>query len=421
MSDSYFDTGNQFIKGLIQHSYTRDVDGYTVSYWVYFRRTNSYSKDPTQGNISFKIRVNWEDVQTGYKNFTVKNGGDWCLLCSGTTRKFPLSNPLGTDSDKYTVGIWSNCSQSGLVVGGYASNGKELPGFTSDGFTVGSYATPNGVPTLELSDNGNNTFHIATTTGSSGTNNYANNCHIYYTTDGSHPDSGTGIDTGKPEGQYYGADISIPPNCSVVKAIAYTIGWYPSPGGVPCEPLTIYPTYYAAPTWGLNPVELKTSDGKKATVRSTLLAEWTTASPGNSNSSVAGYRCRVKINDKFVPNNDGNICDEYGPDTTSFNVSEYISRYGVKLNRGDVVNVTVHAWTLNGKGEQVWDNPSDPRVSNSLTIDSSGNMKIKLSNEWKEGQVFIKLDNEDKGIWVPADSVYMKIKSGKQEKWVESK
>jgi hypothetical protein len=391
-----FSTGNPNIDGKIEYSHTRSATGYKVECEIYMRRNNSWKGEHTHGTLTYKCYINNSKIKEDTKKFHVYNGGKWYKLASWS-KSFDLNVFSG---GSYTVGFSSSNSNGNIPTA------FEIKKTTSKSRTVGAYASKNKSPSINIVDNKNNTFTITTKTGKSGDNNKATNCMVYYNVTSSNKTPSNpsatnynGIkNTGKGSEKGYSFTVGVDKDTKV-KAIAYTLGTYNSTSyGEKSGVDSCNVTYYAPPK--MNSVSITYGNGKP-TNRATYMASWS-ASKTQDSSPVKGYQCILYLNGKVIYNSSST--------TTSLNISDVLSNKKTNLKVGDVLCLSVQAFSKNGAGGTLWSSLKD---SNGVTIVADGVLKIKHSKEWKHGIVYIKNDGE----WKDSTGVYIK-KDGKWEKSV---
>lgn len=415
----YFNTANPYITGVIGCSHTRTATGYTANCDIYMYRNNSWTGTETHGTIKYQIYCanGWSGERS--KAFRIKNGGAWCYLDS-------FSKTVSLDAlsgGSYDVGF----SSSGPVTG------LNTTSFTKKGEDVGAYASRNGAPSISIEDTLGNSFRIKTTTGGSGNNNSATNCHIYYTLDGSTPSSSNSNgfrNTNKSANQSYSVDISMG-SPSTVKARAYTIGTYPAndgiASGVASTNVKVYtsPKNQPIPTIKIYKDVNYTKESNKLTPKSYIKFEWSKAEPGNSNSPVSG--CRVypyvfksNLNQWFSYINGSLVATDNYFDVWYDSKSSYsylIDAKSLSLVKGDKICIGIQAWHHHKTIDNVnwWSLAPVITESDQITVESAGVMGVKISdNVWKEGQAYIKIDDS---TWKEANSVYIKTSP---DTWKES-
>ena len=252
--------------------------------------------------------------------------------------------------------------------------------------TASGMFTACGKPTLTITDNGNNTFRFKTVTGSNGTGNIAQNCYIYYTTNGATPTtSSKRIVTNKTAGQTFIGDYKITAN-TTVKAIAYTVAQYGNNTGSGVVTQNI--KYYSKST---------VSDLTVAYNTDTPLpdSEYTLTYKGTagSNAPIKNYKIQAIINDKVV--------GTYETTNTSFTIKN------LPLSENDTLVFIVQAISTNTAYN------SDVSYTQFLTIGTSGGtIWVKISGIWEKGQAHIKVS----GKWEKAKTVWIKA-----TEWSKSK
>lgn len=163
----YYCTGSSYCQNRMEYSIERTADGYKVTYNIAFYRTNSYT---TSGRTYWGIYIDGNLYQSGNQSISFSNSG-WVTLTSGS---FTVSLS-GWSSTNITLG-YETCSSvtTNLTTGGYTHD--YLSGSPDHTTSVGinAYYSVCGVPSVNITDNGNNTFTISATAGYSGNNNTAN-------------------------------------------------------------------------------------------------------------------------------------------------------------------------------------------------------------------------------------------------------
>ena len=163
----YYCTGSSYCQNRMEYSIERTADGYKVTYNIAFYRTNSYT---TSGRTYWGIYIDGNLYQSGNQSISFSNSG-WVTLASGS---FTVSLS-GWSSTNITLG-YETCSSvtTNLTTGGYTHD--YLSGSPDHTTSVGinAYYSVCGVPSVNITDNGNNTFTISATAGYSGNNNTAN-------------------------------------------------------------------------------------------------------------------------------------------------------------------------------------------------------------------------------------------------------
>lgn len=301
----------------------------------------------------------------------------------------------------------------------------------SGGNTINTtvYVTDVRAGTVTITDNYNNTFSVTGTKGADGAYNPATG-----------PTLSWGYDTN------YGNAISNPNSLAIVTAAnasrrVYAKGVTGATHGddAPAATYADIRQYVAPPT----PTSATlTTDKSRVTMRGTWTFSWPKVEGTNSSSPVVGYRIRAKrtrqgteinlpiINSRSTGTTDyskDNYCFDtddtgypfiadkcrYYTDDTKCYFEIYPEQFSDLVQPGDYIGLRVHAYTRKGKnntGAQIfsadWAKTIDTEVNN------AGIVHVKVGNEWKEGQVWVKAN----GSWHEAETVNVKTANG----WKES-
>jgi hypothetical protein len=411
-----FDTGNQYIDGKIEHSYTRTTTGYTVKYSVQMRRNNSWTGDTTRGNITYKVYINDKVVKTATKWFKVENGGAWCELVNGT---HTISLDAGS-SGSYTVGFSSSTSDG---ISAFKNSYKKST--VNKNTEIPVIMTNVGPPKVSITDSGKNSYVLTSITGSDGVANKAKNCYIVYTTKDktSVPDKtlmefGVGssvIATEKTAGQTYSKTIPIE-GPTTVRAFGRTLGSNPSPFSYQDSNIINKSIlYYVPPKWNPNSVSL-TYRTNGSTSNRIYTVNWGKASDGNSNSPLIGYKCMLYKNgnpilEKYL---ESTVCGF----TFSTDKDKNNTDYEVQIKAGDSIIVTVEPYTYWGDNKTKLYATRGEYPKGGLTVKFPGLVKLKrTSTQWGESQVYVKVrQTNNQEVWKKSNGVYIKTLSG----WKES-
>jgi hypothetical protein len=301
--------------------------------------------------------------------------------------------------------------------------------------TAGLVVTPGGKPTISFKDNGNNMVTISVTTGSNGDyNKLQSGSILYYTTNGVTPTpnayNGT-IPLGTAEKTTITKDVAISSK-NAIKAIAYCKYKYnTADSGVK----TSSNAFYAPPTIESGNPKLIYKKSR-LTVREQWKFDWSEVKikPANDDSQVAGYRMRLYKNGNAVPNtihildidnngkrlsnesksSDGTIdifYDRDGKDNTSIIIDPSITldRLNVKFKAKDKVGLLIHPYAVDKNGKKYFKSgkagDGASTYSGLLEIQNAGVVRVKVNNEWKEGQVYVKVA----GAWEEAETVNVKV------------
>ena len=388
-----FTTGQTTVEGKIEYWYTRNTQGYTIGYEVFFKRKNSYAQ--TDGTIKYKVYINDSVVEENTNtNFVVTTDMQWCRLTSGQISR-SLSSVYDTSS--FTIGFSSERGNS------QSPEAFNVSKTTSPNHQIVAYATRAGKSSAYIYyEDGSNAFTLWGTIGSNGTvvessaydDNNATGCRVYYTTDGSVPTTNSPFFTfyGS-SGQNWEVSLILDGRDLQVRAMAHTQSKY---GDAPLGDTTsvVYMYYYSPPS---RPEGLKIDFNKSKPSKNAIYSfSWSPSTQG-SNNPVKEY-C-VKITKQGRSSKNVEVI-------TSATTVEYSGKE-LSLEKGDDLSFSVYA-----KGSSNFHNISPESFSGNLEIVSAGVAKIKINNIWTEGQVWIKKD----GIWIEATEVFVKY----DNKWNSS-
>lgn len=162
------------IRAVLDYSYSRTSSGVYLNYSLYLQRLNGYQ---SYGTISYNVAVNGSSI---------KSGSGIKLTVPGNSTAYVFSGAASTVS----VGVFDG----GSFTLSFSTSG-DISNFDHSGSgTVyyDAYATGVGLPSVSITDNGNNTFSISATKGSNGSNNTATGVGgISYSFDNSNWTSGS--------------------------------------------------------------------------------------------------------------------------------------------------------------------------------------------------------------------------------------
>lgn len=239
-------------------------------------------------------------------------------------------------------------------------------------------------PSVTVADNDNNTFTISGRRATNGTNNTINNSYCYYTIDGTTPSPSNYyryLTLGTESNTNFSFTLNVPSGSSSrkINVKAYATGAQGDSVSSNTAWAIVY--YYSPPS---NPSGLAISyNTSKPTKRSAYTFQWDN-STGGYNNSVASYNFQLYKNYALIK---------------SLSALSPISFTGAELSvtKGDVLYFRVQAVGSSGYNSSYSTSPT-------ITIQSSGILRIKVDGSWKEGQVWIKVN----GTWKQASDVFIK-------------
>lgn len=385
MAKLSFNTGNSAIIGEVRYSCTRTADEYKVSYEVYMKRTNTNTGDATSGTIEHTVYIKSNTITATTKGYTVKNDNSWCLLTSGY-KTYSLDT---FDTSTFTIGFSSKDKTTGHTITAF-----NVSKVTSSAQTVNAYAKAISAHPVTISYTaGSNKFSLSTTIPKATTNNALNSATVYYTTNGDDPTKTTSTRTAwqlnvasTAQGKTITTtNITIPTDCTQVRAVMMVVGTYNNPSSAIANKTV---AYYSAPTWDSDATIDITSSRSKFDTKATYTITWPAAHNG-VNNAITSYEVRVDVRQEQVK--------VYTAQPNSRTVS--FEAKNLNLQKGDNIDVWVTAY-----GQSSYNNISKSLPSETIWVVSAGTVKIKVNNQWKEGQVWIK----NNGSWIEADEVYIK-------------
>lgn len=298
----------------------------------------------------------------------------------------------------------------------YGTENGPIPAYTEA--YVKYHTKMGGTPSISIKDNGNNTFTISSAGCTSGLNNSVTNS-VEWGYSASYGNSGNGI-----------KELTIVNESNATRTVYAKITSTPSwaVGDTARTASTSAAIkQYIVPSAPGKPALSETSlKNGRLTLKKNWTFLWTPAQPTNNSSPVAGYRIRIYKNGVAQSNLAGNPIGEI---TKSSNVSNFVDlplqEYSlndieyclIKFNPveldfkvGDTAYIGVIPYAKNGIGTQLFC-PTEV-YSDSITVENAGIVHVKVGNEWKEGQVWVRAD----GSWHEAETVNVKTASG----WKES-
>lgn len=402
MATFKFKTGNKHIKGIIDYSYTRDKNSYKVTYKVSMQRTNPNPNDTSitdsSGTINYNVYVNNSAVESESVKFKVTKDGAKCVLVPYTET---VVYKLGAfSSGSFTIGF-SSTKASG------STDAFAVEKQTSDPVSVPAYATLPTLSSLDLVYNaGDNYFTFKGTIGNNGKNNTVTGCKVFYTItkDGETPSSSSPNFTisGKEKTSWV-KQIPIPQKTGT-QTIMARISTLASQGGVdtPQDKTQSWTVAYYSVPYPLQNLDIFYNTSRP-TPNSTYTFRWQLRPEGSAGYNNSVVRYDIKI---YVDNILKETVNVTRKESTEDGDTEQIMRTGKELGlkKGSKLKFSGRAI-----GSSAYNNtPSSSRYSSEIPIESAGIAKIKTSDDWKEGQVWIKTKEK----WVRSTGVYVKTSNG---------
>ena len=436
---------------------TKQSFGSSNSYGNVAMDVNIYRGDVTrtETGVSFKFGVCFTPTQynttnsvaawyNGVQRFAYANSGyeydDAPVRANKNTTyhaKLTNRNSTAANTSEYLCFEYSSSSISASTTSVKVSVGVGWKNWAGDNkgtltFSVAipEYYESGSAPTIKINDNGNNGFYFWGVLGTNGVNNKLKSVFIYYTTDGKTPTANSTkitLSDVKASSSYTFRDspIRISKKCTVK---AWIICTYEKPTGkVDVRSKEAEIIYHVAPNEPGTPVLYATRS--RFTAKDRIIYNWTAASPGNADSPVMGYRIKLYkkeagsnlwisipiYNDKgtLLSTNTGastpnHIYDSETPNITQISLDQKIHGFVA----GDSVKLSVQAYSrlgLNNNGDTM---PSYSVSSVGTLIQNAGIVHVKADGGWKEGQVWVRVNN----TWHEAETVNIKTPGG----WKES-
>lgn len=401
---------------------TVSTSGNTVSYTV---TTNSCYAGSSQSALSFYLKIGDTVVYDGYYQNWGKFPNKAGTSDSGSVPVSANNTSIPVDFRLLTAQSW----QANAVPSRFWDGTAKVAQFN----LTRTWWTEVGTGTVSIADNYNNSFTVTCTSGTTGTNN---------------PIIAQGMWTA----QYKNADGSWMWDNEDKNTLSKTIalgGLTNSDQREVAGYLRSYATYGAnantsntawisqyRPPSDVKNLRLTSNSFKnnRLTIKQNWTYSWDPAEPANATSPVAGYRIRIYKNGALVK---GVVVGSGSTVIKGTGTNECIDRdggtncsvtfdpgpSGFDFKPGDTVKISVFAYAKNGLGQITWyvgstyyhlwsGNGSTPVESAESTVQNSGIMRVRPAGSWKEGVVWVKVNN----AWVEAEVVYAKDSNN----WKES-
>ena len=393
-----FETGNDNIEGKIEYSCTRTQEDFIIFYAVYMRRKNNYSGVPSNGTINYTFYINDSYKNTGSKSeYEVPNDKSWSEIVSGT-KEYALDTFVASS---FKVGFES-------TAGSNSSSAFNVAKQMSSSIFVPAYATRPQPSGLNIVYNaGDNYYTFVGTIGNNGINNKTTGCRVFYTINGTVPNSNSPsfTITGKEKTTWI-KQINIPivQGTQTIRARISTL----APLGdvdTPEENTLTWNVAYYSPPYPLQNLSI-TYSTPRPTPSATYKFKWYLRKEecGGYNNFVGSYLIGIYVNDvlkKTITVEENNTKIEGQKRILELTGEE------LGLQKGDILNFSGIAI---GKGQ--YNNTSEKVFSLPITILSIGTAKIKTSSNWEKGQVWLKTKEK----WVRSTSIYVKT----SDEWKQS-
>lgn len=438
-------TGTDYAGCYAKATLTVSTSGNTVNYKVTMTTEvdGGTSKQPAvslylaiDGQVIFNNYWRYGETNPAYLNWPTKNG---------SSRSGSITTTASDDSSIPVV-LKIATSQNGL-------NNSSVWKTTSTTLDRTWYTEVTAGKTYLITDNGNHTFTLWGYSGSDGTNNTITEERLWYAVaKNSAGDWSWGNNWGRfPAGaSSHSLTLALPKTTiasvknkddkvDIVSCVETFASYGASKKGIDGTYKYGEMKVYARPGKPGKPViSYKKS---RLTIKEDWTYTWTPATAGNNNSPVKGYRIRIYKNGTAMTglkytailDKKANVIG-YTVSTDSSNKNNYIDvgdRCNITFNpktlgfkAGDTVYISIFSYSKNGKGEQSWSNNltgdvkesyslfcgsdkdgDQPVLSETLTVQNAGVVRIKVNGAWKEGQVHVKVN----GTWKEADIVHTKV------------
>ena len=258
---------------------------------------------------------------------------------------------------------------------------------------------------IDIKDNGNNTFTITATAGS-GINNTTKLTNLRWGYNKDYANTYTNKET-------YTLSVSGTGNTRTVYAKATTKATHgTSPTATNEKAIRQYFLPYA-------PTGIKLTYNKsRLTVKENWTFTWTSKTDNNTTSPITGHVIRIYKNGQIikglqaVSNSNEITLNKSGTNenlhrlTASTSLIINPENFGFKA--GDTIKISLAASTKWGDNKYYY---SATTETDTWTIANAGTVRVYVNNSWQEGQVWVKVNN----AWQEADVVKVKVPSGWEE------
>lgn len=364
---------------VLEWSSTRIASGVSVTYSFYAFRENAWSDTQTQGNISWHVCINDSDINSGSQSVLIPNDHSRVYFANNVTYTVPVSDQYSGGS--FSISMYSTSSNNPNLVCAKQS--------ATENYSAFSERTAPGTPTINILDNGNNSFTLKISKGSNGNGNPATGYYAQY-------------DTGPGWARCYDEHHQEISSDCTVNLKAYTTGTYSNSDEVSTSKTILY---YGNPSYPGKPILSSKHEGKP-TLKEDLTFRWTAANAGSSHAPIRGYRIRLKVNRSFYdldPNSANDYIDT-GNTNTYWTIPQSIKD---TLKIKDTIQLSIYAYSTNGAGTPIFNGGGTAEaqvLSDVYTISSNGVVRVNVPGlGYKSGVVYVK---DTSGNWKEAQGVF---------------
>jgi hypothetical protein len=411
-------TADATVKAILYYKYTHDsktsdIKTFDAKFYSEGGKPSKPTISQTAGNNTVTISGS---LPNGGSNNAIKTA-KISYNTGGANTDVAISSPTNGKSYSTTLTMVKDCTVTASVTCTYDYMTKSK---TSDTATVsGNYYSSVKAGTVEIIDNGNNTFTIRGTKGANGNNNPAKALVLTY---------GYDVETNNTttytaDGTVISLDIAdSTKDTRTVYARCKTTATYGNDTYAYTDKKIVQ--YVAPKAPGVPSLTDSSYKNGRLTIKLPWTFSWSYARKTNNSSPIAGYRLRLYKNNTNIPLRDisgkqlSTILSgsDYVYDTESTSCTFRVDPVVHGLKPGDDIKFTICAYTKNdldtkifhkGKGEA-----SDAVESSTDTVQNAGVVRIKVPERgYVEGQVWIKTSD----AWVEAETVNIKTKDGWEE------